>query len=139
LLAWLVFIPIGRYYFGRLRGLMYATVFQWHILPFIVGVGLILSGSLWLVLILPAAWILSFAPFFPYFIVMYLLVIVSGWVYGGLIFSYFSSTSKLWYYASRAMGVLFMFISCTIIMAILGLQKLCRTMKATQRLRVDSE
>jgi len=98
---------------------MHIITFRWHVLPFIVGVGLILSGSLWLILILPAAWILSFVPFFPYFIVMYLLVIVSGWIYGGLIFSYFSFTSKLWYYASRAMGVLFMFIACTIIVAIL--------------------
>ncbi|MBA7660787.1 hypothetical protein ES703_68793 [subsurface metagenome] len=124
-------------FLGRVMYSMYIITFRWYILPFIVAVGLILSGSLWVILVLPIAWILSVPPFFSFF--MYLLVIVSGWVYGGLIFSYFSSTSKLWYYTSRAMGVVFMFIACTIIMAILGLQKLCRTVKASERLRVDSE
>jgi hypothetical protein len=115
---------------NRVSYSMYIITFRWHILPFIVGVGLILSGNLWLVLLLPIAWILSIAPFFPFFIVMWLLVIVSGWIYGGLLFSYFDSTSKLWYWASCAIGVLFMFLACTIIMAIMGLQKVRWTMKA---------
>lgn len=77
---------------NRIMNAMNIIIFRWCILPFIVGVGLILSGNLWLILVLPIAWILSFAVFFPFATVEFLLVIVSGWVYGGLILSYFSST-----------------------------------------------
>ena len=86
LLAWLVYIPVGRYWFSRRGGLVYATVFQWHILPFIVGIGLIISGSLWVILVLPVAWILSI--FFPNFF-MFVFPLVTGWVHGGLIYSRF--------------------------------------------------
>ena len=77
LIAWLVFIPIGRYYFVRLRGLMYATVFQWHILPFIVGMGLVISGNLWVLLTIPVVWILSI--FFPNFF-MFVFPLIVGQV-----------------------------------------------------------
>lgn len=115
LLLWLIFIPVGRYWFHRMRGLMYATVFQWHVLPFIVGLGLIFSGNLMVILVLPIAWILS--TFFPKFF-MFVFPLITGWFNGGLVYSYFYTDSKLWYYASSAMGVLFMFIVCTIITAI---------------------
>ena len=118
---------------------IHTTIFQWHILPFIVGVGLILSGSLWLILVLPVAWILSILPGIS-FIVKYLLFIVSGWVYGGLIFSYFDSTSQLWYWASRVLGVVFMNMAYAIIMVLLGHQKIMtKAMEANERLRGDSE
>jgi len=129
----------GDNFLDRTMYSIYMVMFRWHILPFIVGVGLILSGNLWLILLLPIAWILSCVPFFPYVIVMYLLVIVTGWIYGGLAFSYFSSTSKLWYWACRAMGSLFMVIAYIIIMTIIGLPKVYRAMKADEQLRVDSE
>ena len=115
LLAWLVYIPVGRYWFHRRRSLMYATVFQWHILPFIVGIGLIISGSLWVILVLPVAWILSM--FFPNFF-MFVFPLVTGWVYGGLMYSRFFSGSKLWYYLSSCIGALCMFLICTIVTAI---------------------
>jgi len=95
LLLWLVFIPLGRYWFRRMRGLMYATVFQWHILPFIVGVGLITSGKLLVIIVLPIAWILSiFFPnslllFFPWslaglMVVSYILTFILTRNYGTL-------------------------------------------------------
>ena len=115
LLAWLIFLPVGRYYFRRPRGLMYATVFQWHILPFIVGVGLIASGNLLVILVLPVAWILSI--FFPNFF-MFVFPLVTGWVNGGLVYSCFYPNSKLWYYVSCGVGVLVMFLLCTIVTAI---------------------
>lgn len=115
LIAWLIFLPVGRYYFRKMRGLMYATVFQWHILPFIVGVGLIASGKLLVILVLPVAWILSI--FFPKFF-MFVFPLVTGWVNGGLVYSCFYSDSKLWYYASSGIGVLCMFLLCTIVTAI---------------------
>lgn len=129
----------GGNFLDRTMHSIYMVIFRWHILPFIVGVGLILSGNLWLILLLPIAWILSCMPFFPFFIVMYLLIIVTGWIYGGLIFSYFSSTSKLWYYASCALGVVFTFIAYIIIMFMLGVHKLNRAMKADKQLGADSE
>ena len=114
LLAWLVFIPIGRYYFVRLRGLMYATVFQWHILPFIVGMGLVISGNLWVILTLPVAWILSI--FFPNFFV-FIFPLPVGWVYGNVLFSYLFPNSTVWYYAGGIIGIISMFILCTIVVA----------------------
>jgi hypothetical protein len=102
---------------------MYTIIFRWHILPFIVGVGLILSESLWLILVLPVAWILSIAPFFPFFIAMYLLFIVSGWVYGGLVYSRFFSGSRIWYYVSSGVGVLCMFLVYIVIIAIMAMPR----------------
>jgi hypothetical protein len=96
---------------------MYATVFQWHILPFIVGTGLILSGSLWVILVLPVAWILSI--FFPKFF-MFVFPLVAGWVNGGLVYSYFYEDSKVWYYVSSGIGALCMFLLCTIVTAIVA-------------------
>lgn len=115
LLVWLIHIPIGRSYFRQAGAVMYATVFQWHILPFIVGTGLIISGSLWVILALPAAWILSI--FFPNFF-MFVFPLVVGWVHGGLVYSNFYSGSKSWYYMSSGLGVLCMFLFCTIVTAI---------------------
>ena len=119
LLLWLVFILVGRYWFRRMRGLMYATVFQWHILPFIVGVGLIASGKLLVILVLPVAWILSI--FFPKFFT-FVFPLVTGWVNGGLVYSYFYSDSKVWYFVSSGIGVLCMFLLCTIVTAIVCAQ-----------------
>lgn len=115
ILLWLVFIPVGRYWFRRMRGLMYATVFQWHILPFVVGVGLIASGKLLVILVLPVAWILSI--FFPKFF-MFVFPLVTGWINGGLVYSCFYSDSTFWYYVSSGIGVLCMFLLCTIVTAI---------------------
>ena len=115
LLLWLIFIPVGRYWFRQMQGLMYATVFQWHILPFIIGVGLIASGKLLLILVLPVAWILSI--FFPKFF-MFVFPLVTGWVNGGLVYSCFYSDSKVWYYVSCGIGVLAIFLVCTIVTAI---------------------
>ena len=115
LLFWLVFILVGRYWFHRMRGLMYATVFQWHILPFIVGIGLIASGNLLVILVFPVAWILSI--FFPRFF-MFVFPLITGWVNGGLVYSCLYANSKLWYYLSSAIGVLAMFLVCTIVTAI---------------------
>jgi len=117
LVAWLVYIPVGRYWFRRKEGLLYATVFQWHILPFIVGMGLIISGSLWVILVLPVAWILSI--FFPNFF-MFVFPLVTGWVQGGLVYSCFHSGSKLWYFLSSVIGVLCMFLICTVVTAIVA-------------------
>ena len=96
---------------------MYATVFQWHILPFIVGTGLIISGSLWVILALPVAWILSI--FFPIFF-MFVFPLITGWVHGGLVYSRFYSGSKLWYYVSCGVGTLAMFLVCIIVTAIVA-------------------
>lgn len=117
LIAWLIHIPVGRYWFRRRGDLMYATVFQWHILPFIIGTGLIISGSLWVILAMPVAWILSI--FFPNFF-MFVFPLITGWVYGGLVYTFFNSGSKLWYYVSCGVGTLATFLVCTIVTAIVA-------------------
>jgi len=93
---------------------MYATVFQWHILPFIVGMGLVISGSLWVILALPVAWILSI--FFPNFFIFIFPLPVGG-VYGNAFFSYLYPNSTVWYYAGGIIGIISMFILCTIVVA----------------------
>lgn len=117
LLAWLILIPVGRYWFRRRGGLMYATVFQWHILPFIIGVGLIASGNVLAILAFPLAWILSI--FFPNFF-MFVFPLVTGWINGGLVYSCFYSESTLWYYVGCAVGTLGTFLVCTIVTAIVA-------------------
>ena len=96
---------------NRIMDAMRITIFRCCILPFIVGVGLILSGSLWWTLILPLAWIPTFQPFFQANTFSLIIVILSGWIYGGLTFSYFSTNQKLWYGTGNAMGVVVMFIA----------------------------
>jgi hypothetical protein len=115
LLGWILYIPVGRHWFRRRGGLMYATVFQWHILPFIIGVGLVVSGNLLVLLVLPVAWVLSI--FFPKFF-MFIFPLVSGWVHGGLLYSHFYGGSGLWYYISCVGGLACMFLVCTVITAI---------------------
>lgn len=70
ILMWLVFIPVNRYYvrakgvhadLKRLKG----SVFQFNILPFLMGVALISTGNLWYIGIGVVCFILSF--FFPEF------------------------------------------------------------------------
>ncbi|MGD2095745.1 MAG: hypothetical protein PVH77_12130, partial [Phycisphaerales bacterium] len=76
---------------SRITDAIRITTYRWCILPFIVGGGLILSGSLWWILVLPIAWIVTFDKFCRFAVHVLLLV---GWLYGGLIFSYSPSTSK---------------------------------------------
>jgi len=117
LLAWLVYIPVGRHWFRRSGGLMYATIFQWHILPFIIGTGLLASGNSLVILALPVAWILSI--FFPNFF-MFVFPLVTGWINGGLVCSYFYQDPKLLYYVYSAVGTLVTFLVCTVITAIVA-------------------
>jgi len=67
------------------------------------------------ILVLPVAWILSI--FFPNFFV-FIFPLVTGWVHGGLIYSCFYSDYGLWYYVSSGLGVVFMFLLCTVVAAI---------------------
>jgi len=106
---------------NRIMYAMYTIIFRWHILPLIVGAGLILSGSLWLILVLPVAWILSILPFFPFFIVVGIYCLVSSWVYGGLVYSRLFSGSGEWYYVSSGVGVLCMFLVYIVIVSIIAL------------------
>lgn len=105
--------------YNRIIHAMRLTIFRWRVVPFIVGIGLILSGSLWWILLLPIAWMVTFYPFCQVGPCAFLLAIVSGWIYGGLIFSHLSSTSKLWYCASHAIGIVFVVMVLVILELIL--------------------
>ena len=96
---------------------MYATIFQWHILPFIIGVGLLASGNLLVILVLPVAWILSI--FFPNFF-MFVFPLVTAWVNGGLVYSCFYQDPNLLYYVYSAAGTMVTFLVCTVITAIVA-------------------
>lgn len=96
---------------NRFKNAVRITLFRWCDLPFFVGLGLILSGSLWWILVLPIAWMLTFNPFCQVGIYSILMVTVGGWLYGSIIFSYFHSTSKIWFVACHAIGIMFMFVA----------------------------
>jgi hypothetical protein len=107
-------LPTDRFEFdtsrNRIIDAVRITTFRWCDLPFFVGLSLILSGSLWWILVLPIAWIVTFGPFCQVGIYTTLMATVGGWLYGNLIFSHFPSTSRLWYGASHAIGIVFLFI-----------------------------
>ena len=117
LLFWLFFIPVARRYTRIAGSVMYSTVFQYHVLPFIVGVLLILSGNLLILIIFPIAWVLS--RFYPTFF-MFVFPLMFGGVFGSKIFTDFFPNSKIWFYGGGVIGVLFMFIFCTVMVAIIG-------------------
>lgn len=110
---------------NRIIDAIQITIFRCCDLPFFVGLGLILSGSLWWILVLPIAWIATFGPFCQVRFYLCLMITVGGWLYGGLILSYFPYTSKLWYGVSHAMGVLFLFMALLLIEIILWFPNTC--------------
>ena len=115
ILFWLVHLPIGRRTAHAQGGLMYATVFQFNVLPLIVAIGLFLSGNLLHLVLGAVAWVLAmrFSTFF-----MFVFPLVTGWVYGAIILSRLYPESTAWYYGGAVLGVLTMFIVCTIVVAI---------------------
>ena len=115
LLAWLIWIPVTRRVM-RIQGrITHAPVFQYNILPFIVGTGLIFSGNLLVLVMLPIAWVLSI--FFPAFF-LFMFPLVAGWRLGVNIFTAISPGSRGWYWGGGAIGVVFMYCFCTIVVGI---------------------
>jgi hypothetical protein len=126
LLLSLIFVPASKTYFRQRQALSFRpwerpdnlfmyisflSIERLVIIPFLVGVGLVLSCSLWLILVLSVAWILSFAPFCPFFFTfMTLLRIVCGWAYGGLVYFHLFFGSGKWFYESSGIGALCMFL-----------------------------
>jgi len=66
LLAWIYSTAVARRVMAEQGRLVGASVFQLNSLPFIAGMGLILTGNLWVLIALPLAWVLStsFTSFF---------------------------------------------------------------------------
>jgi hypothetical protein len=114
LLAWLVFLPIGRQTMMRQGKVMNATVFQYNVLPFLTGLGLIISGNLWLIPIAIVAWLLSI-PFQWFF--LYIFPLAVGWAYGSVLFARLYPNSKAWQYGGGAIGLVTIFFFCTIVVA----------------------
>jgi len=118
LILWLFFIPVSRRTF-RMNGTMtQPTVFQFNILPFIVGVALILSGKLLVLIAVPILWLLAI-PFYGFF--LYIFPLVMGWVFGTMFLSEVVPHTRGWYYGSGAIGVVSMFVVCTLVLAIIGI------------------
>jgi hypothetical protein len=118
LVLWLVFIPVIRRLIRAQGQVMHSTVFQFNILPFIVGVGLIASGNLWFLVVLPVAGVLSvpFQMFTSFF--MFHFPLISGWVIGAHILTDMFPDSKGWYWGGGAIGAVVMLIVCSIVTAI---------------------
>jgi hypothetical protein len=111
---WLFFLPIGRRTMMQQGRLMYATVFQYNVLPFLTGLGLIISGNLWHIPVAIAAWFLAirFQWFFSH---IYPLAV--GWAYGAVLFTRLYPNSKAWQYGGGIIGLVAIFILCSIVVA----------------------
>ena len=116
LLFWLLHFPIARRHARSAGSVQHATVFQFNILPFIIGIVLILYGSLLFLIIFPIAWVLS--RMFPNYF-MFIFTLAFGWIFGSKIFSDFFPNSKVWFYSGGIIGLLFMFVFCTVVVAII--------------------
>jgi len=91
----------------QIRGtLTQATVFQYCILPLVVGLGLVVTGRLWFLAMLPVAWI--FAIPFPSFF-LFLFPLVSGWPIG----------TALADWRGGLLGVGLMLVVCSIVSGII--------------------
>ena len=115
LLVWLLHIPLGRNYIRRRGSVMYATVFQYHILLLLLGIGLLIWGNLWYLLIASLAWVLS--TFFPRFF-LFVFPDTVGLAYGYMLFSDMFPESQWWPLGGGLIGIVSMFAVCTIVVAI---------------------
>ena len=115
LLVWLVCLPFTRRACRQRGSLLHSTIFQFCILPFIVGVGLVISGNPLVLLVLPVCAVIAI--FFQRFMA-FIFPLCAGWAYGGLAYEAVSGGSKLRYYVSCVLGVLAMFVVCTLVFAI---------------------
>ena len=116
LLLWLLFIPVGRNYIRSHGSVMYATVFQYHVLPLIVGIGLLISGNLWHLPIAIVAWVLSIR--FPWFF-LHIFPSSAGWAYGSIIFTNVFPNSRWWGLGGGLIGLVGMFAICSVIVAVI--------------------
>jgi len=114
LLIWIFYISVARKTLRTRDSLLITTIFQFNILPFIVGFALIYTGKLLVLIGIPVLWISAFL--FPNF-TLYIFPLVFGWVYGTMISSDIFSGSRAWYYGGGVLGVLAMFLICTVIVA----------------------
>ncbi len=115
LLLWLLLISVGRNYIRTHGSVMYATVFQYHILPLVVGIGLLISGNFWHLPIAIVAWVLSIR--FPWFF-LHIFPLAAGWAYGSIILSNVFPDSRLWELGGGLIGLVGMFAICSVIVAI---------------------
>lgn len=96
-------------------GLAWVIMFQHTILPFIVGISLLISGNFLVLMFGLIAWILSI--FFTRFF-MFIFPLVVGWNLGRDLSSYWEPLPTFWHYAAGPIGLVVMFIVCTIVTAI---------------------
>jgi hypothetical protein len=112
LLLWLFFIFAARMLMRSQGQIMHVSIFQITILPIIVGLGLIISGNLWFIVLLPVAYVLSI--FFPSFFI-FLLPLIVGWILGFRVLSDFIPNSGGWRWGGGVIGVALMFFLTNLI------------------------
>ncbi len=96
-------------------GLAWSVMFQHTILPFIIGVMLLMSRNFVVLLFGAVTWLLSI--FFPRFF-MFIFPLIVGFFLGQALFSYWQPLPTFWHYAAGPIGIMVMFIVCTVITAI---------------------
>jgi len=94
---------------------MWATVFQYAILPFFVGAPMLISGNLYGLVLGIVAWPLS--TFFPTFF-MFIFPLAAGWGLGEALSSYWEPLPTFWRYASGPIGLMTAFVVCTVVTAV---------------------
>ena len=115
LLIWLYFICHARHYLRQRGSVHPSTVFQYNILPFIVGVSLIVTGNIWILCVLPVAWVLSmiFSPLIYYFSTAFQCGL-GGWI-GISIYGSIYPWSNAWHWGWFIIGAIAMEVFCLII------------------------
>jgi len=116
LIFWLFYIPASRRTIRMNGSILHATIFQYNILPFIIGIALVISGKLTVLIAVPVLWFLAI-PFSGFFLFFFPLIM--GWIFGTMICSEVIPNSRGWYYGGGGIGVLVMFVVCTVVVAII--------------------
>ena len=116
LMLWVYFLLVGIKTIRIQGSVMQATVFQFNILPFIVGISLIITGSLWWLVVGVVVWILA-VPFSQF--LTYLFPLIVGWLLGTFVFSGMYPYSKFWYWGGGIIGLLIMGVFCSVVVGII--------------------
>lgn len=113
LVFWIVFLPLTKKYVRERGSIAHATVFQWNVLPMLVGIGMIISSKLSLLIAIPILWLMAIP--FSYFL-LFLFPMVCGFIYGiNIVTAISPDYSRFQYYGGGVVGVITLFVICTLV------------------------
>lgn len=114
LVAWPVGIMAARRVMLARGSVVYSTVFQFGILPFLTGGSMLATGRVLFLAMAAVAWLLAWA--FPKFF-LYALPLVWGWVLGQYLAPATWSKSGLRVVVAGVAGAVVVFLLCSVVVA----------------------